>query len=103
MGYLNETLLTAAVTTTRLQCLCAATLEMRSIQANNSPPNKLPNVFVSFGKTTFVVIDKVSFAVFAFITFFFTKLRFQTPFTENILLFLKQFDSFFEEYRINVH
>jgi hypothetical protein len=52
---------------------------------------------VSFGKTRCVVMARVSFAVFAFITFVSAKLRFQNPCAENILLFLKHYNHFFEE------
>jgi hypothetical protein len=82
---LNDTLFTEAVTTTRFECRYAETLAMTSIHASSWPPNKFPSVLVSFGRTTLVVIDKVSDALRAFMTVFFYQryMRFWKSLMEN--------------------
>src|SRR6185295_8265264 len=69
IGASKEILSTEAVTTGAPQCFIAASAAAISIQYINLPPIKLPNVFVSFGNTSSVIITNDSFAVFAFIIF----------------------------------
>jgi len=58
IGFSKETLFTEAVTTIRLQCLCAAIAAVMSIQCKRRPPIKLPSVLVSLGKT---ISDEIVF------------------------------------------
>jgi hypothetical protein len=51
MALLKATWLTETVTAILRECLPAAILAARSIRANNSPPKRLFNGFVSLGKT----------------------------------------------------
>ena len=60
MGRSKDTLLTAAVTTTRLQWRLALTAAAMSIQYSKFPPIKLPSVFVSLGNTMCTVELNVS-------------------------------------------
>ena len=60
IGRSNDTLFTAAVTTTRRQCRLALTAAAMSIQCSKLPPIKFPNVFVSLGNTMRTVELNVS-------------------------------------------
>ena len=62
MGRSNETLLTAAVTTTLRQWRLELIADAMSIQFKSCPPMRLPKTLVSLGKTMCVVVAKVSFA-----------------------------------------
>jgi hypothetical protein len=63
MGFLKETLFTAAVTQIRRLQRCALIAALMSIQLSKLPPIKLPNVLVSFGMTIRVLDAYVSFGV----------------------------------------
>ena len=58
MGRSNDTLLTAAVTTTLRQCRLALMAEQMSIQFSSCPPMRLPKTLVSLGRTMWVVVAK---------------------------------------------
>jgi len=64
IALLNDTLLTAAVTTTRRQCRCADMAAVMSIQLSNWPPIRLPRVLVSLGRIIFALDANVSLANF---------------------------------------
>src|SRR4051812_49380237 len=66
MGWLNETLFTEAVTTTRWQWRCAAMADAISIQCSRRPPMRLPRVLVSFGRTISVRTARDSLGVLGF-------------------------------------
>src|SRR5213594_2117933 len=63
MGWLKDTLLTEAVTTTLPQCRCAEIAEAISIQCKSRPPIRFPREFVSLGNTISVSIAIDSLAV----------------------------------------
>src|SRR5687767_7209421 len=59
IGFSKEILSTEAVTTGALQCFCADRAAAISIQYIRRPPIRLPNILVSLGKTTSVIIIKL--------------------------------------------
>ena len=60
IGLSKEMLSTDAVTTGALQCFCADMAAAISIQYINLPPIRLPNTFVSLGRTISVIMTKLS-------------------------------------------
>src|SRR5688572_12842828 len=60
IGFSKDILSTDAVTTGAPQCFIAASAAAMSIQYMSRPPIRLPNVLVSFGKTSSVITTKDS-------------------------------------------
>ena len=67
IGLGNVTLLTAAVTHTRLQRRWADMAAITSIQCNSLPPIKFPSVLVSLGSTISVLMARVDSGVRVFL------------------------------------